>query len=47
MSDLKFMDGSPVPDEYMNKLQPLLDAANEAERLFTIDELEEYSGRNS
>jgi len=43
---MKFMDGTLVPDEYMEKLQPLLDAANEAETQFDLDELEEHSGRN-
>jgi len=32
------MDGSTVPDEYMKKLQPILDAACEAEEKYGIDE---------
>lgn len=42
---MKFMDGTPVPDEYMEKLQPLLDAANEAEEMFDIDYLETWKRR--
>lgn len=37
---MKFLDGSPVSQDYLDKLQVLLDDACQAEELYNVDELE-------
>lgn len=43
MAKLKFLDGSTVTDEYLKKLQGMLDGALDAEDEFSLDELEEHA----
>lgn len=38
---LKFMDGTPVPEEYQRAIAKLVDEAAEAEERIPIDELEQ------
>jgi hypothetical protein len=38
---LKFMDWTPVPPEYMEKLAPLISAAARSQELMTPEELDE------
>lgn len=38
---MKFMDGAPVSEEYIDMIQLLLDAACEAEEKYGIDEVDE------
>ncbi len=40
---MKFIDGSHVPQSYLDTLQGMLDSACEAEEHFTLDELEQES----
>jgi len=39
----KFIDGTPVPEEYQKKVTSLLNQAIEAEEKFDIDELERFA----
>jgi len=39
-SNLKFMDGTTVPPEYMEKLAPLISVAARAQELMTTEELD-------
>jgi len=38
-----FIDGTPIPADYMKKIGRLIDDVCRAEELFTLDELEEYA----
>lgn len=37
---VKFMDGSPVPEEYQRTVQQMISDACDAEEIFDLDELE-------
>jgi hypothetical protein len=43
MFEQKFVDGTPVPQEYLDAVQPLIAAAAEAEELIPQEELEAYA----
>ena len=38
-----FLDGTPIPADYMEKIGRLIDDVCRAEELFTLDELEEHA----
>lgn len=40
---MKFLDGSPVPESYLEALQPWLEAACDAEDRYGVDECERFS----
>lgn len=40
-SNLKFIDGTPVPPDYMDQVAPLVSAAARAQELMTPEELDE------
>ena len=45
MFELKFSDGTPVPQDYQDRLYRLLADVARAEELFTPDELEQYAAQ--
>jgi len=44
--NLKFIDGSPAPKEYIDQVSLLVDIACRAEEVYGLDELELWRDRN-
>ena len=42
----RFMDGSPVSDDYLRAVSELSAAASRAEEIFGVDELEKHASKN-